>query len=213
MTRSDELIILHTTKFSDNAVVVHTLSREYGRRGFLVRRPRMSLFLPLNIVEAEITESGKSRLFLARNFSCDCALNGIRNNISKNCMTLFLSEVLFKAIKEEAREEGLYEWCRSRILLLDAIEKDFANFHLLFLLELARQLGFAPEEYDLLPFSGEYREQLSKLVKLPFSEAMLIPLSGESRNAMAEILIRYLEFHCESAININSLAVLREIFV
>ena len=60
---------------------------------------------------------------------------------------------------------------------------------------------------------GEYREQLSKLVKLPFSEAMLIPLSGESRNAMAEILIRYLEFHCESAININSLAVLREIFV
>lgn len=43
MTRSDELIILHTTKFSDNAVVVHTLSREYGRRGFIVRRPRMSL--------------------------------------------------------------------------------------------------------------------------------------------------------------------------
>ena len=37
MTTNTELIVLHTTKFGENSVVLHTLSREYGRRGFLVR--------------------------------------------------------------------------------------------------------------------------------------------------------------------------------
>ena len=39
---SIELIVLATTKVGENAVVVHTLSREYGRRGFLVRPGKKS---------------------------------------------------------------------------------------------------------------------------------------------------------------------------
>ena len=35
MTRNIEIIVLNTTKFSDTAVVLHTLSREYGKRSFL----------------------------------------------------------------------------------------------------------------------------------------------------------------------------------
>lgn len=206
------MIILHTTKCSDNSVVVHTLSREYGRRSFLVRKPRMSMFLPLNIVEAEVVESSKSRLFTARNFSSQYPLNGIRNSIGKNCMSMFLSEVLFKAIKDEAREDGLFEWCKGRIMLLDAMQQDYANFHLRFLLELASRLGFAPERSDILPFAGEYRDVLSRFLTCSFSESMLIPLSGASRNDLADILIRYIEYHSESAVNINSLAVLRELF-
>ena len=55
MTVDTELIVLHTTKFGENSVVVHTLSRDYGRRSFLVRgagKRMMSLFLPLNVLEA-----------------------------------------------------------------------------------------------------------------------------------------------------------------
>jgi len=212
MTQGDELIILHTTKFSENSIVVHTLSKEYGRRSFLVRKPRMSMFLPLNIVEAEVVESSKSTLYLARNFSSQFPLNGIRNNIYKNSITLFLSEVLFKTLKEGAREDGLYEWCASRILMLDAMEHDFSNFHLRFLLELAQQLGFAPERRDLMPFAGEHLETVTILLSSSLTECMLIPLTGATRNEIADILIRYIEYHSESSININSLRVLRELF-
>ena len=42
MTRDAlELIVLSTTKVGENALVVHTLSREWGRRGFLVRSAKM----------------------------------------------------------------------------------------------------------------------------------------------------------------------------
>jgi len=212
MIVGDSLIILHSTKYSESSLVVHTLSREYGRRSFLVRKPRMSMFLPLNIVEAEIIESSKSKLFLARGFSSQFPLNGIRNNISKNTITLFLSEVLFKVLKEGSREDGLFDWCVSRIMMLDAMESDFSNFHLRFLLELAVQLGFAPERSDLIPFAGEHLEEVTQLLTLPFSESMLIPLTGPARNEIADLLIRYIEYHSESAININSLRVLRVLF-
>ena len=45
-----------------------------------------------------------------------------------------------------------------------------------------------------------------------FSESMLIPLSGADRNAIAEELVHYLEFHTELPLNIRSLKVLRELY-
>ena len=50
------------------------------------------------------------------------------------------------------------------------------------------------------------------LLKLPFAEALLYPLSGVDRNTIAESILRYIEFHTESAVNVRSLAVLREIY-
>ena len=210
-----ELIVLHTTKFGENSIVVHTLSREYGRRSFLVRgvgKKTMSLFLPLNIVEAEIQESSKSTLYTAKGLVSACSLMGIRNSIMKNSMTMFISEVLYRAIKDGTSEPGLYEWCRKNIMLLDAIQSDFSNFHIRFLLELAVELGFRPEASDLMPFVGDHYQIVESFMQMPFAESMLIPLSGAVRNEIAEEILRYIEFHTESALNVNSLKVLRELF-
>ena len=210
-----ELIVLHTTKFGENSIVVHSLSRDYGRRSFLVRgvgKKSMSLFLPLNILEADIIESSKSTLFTARNLSSACSLTGIRNNILKNSMTMFMSEVLYRTIKEGTWEQDLYQWCRKSILTLDAIQSDFSNFHIRFLLELAVTLGFRPESRDLLPFVGDHDGTIKDFMQMSFAESMLIPLNGVTRNEIAEEILRYIEFHTESSVNVNSLKVLREIF-
>ena len=218
MTRNIEIIVLNTTKFSDTAVVLHTLSREYGKRSFLVRglgkngRRLMTLFLPMNLLECEVTEDPRSRLWNAGSFTLRYPLEGIRGNLYKNTITLFLSEMLFKSIREEAVEEGLYEWCEESTLLLDALEKGWGNFHLVWLLQLAVKMGFAPESADLAPFAGEDFSTIEKLLKLPVSEALMLPLSGKKRNEIAGRLIDYIAFHNDSAININSLAVLREVF-
>ena len=216
MTTNTGLIVLHTTKFGENSIVLHTLSKEYGRRGFLVRgvgkRSTTSLFLPLTVLEADITESSKSKLYTARNLNAKYPLNGIRGNMFKNSMTLFMSEVLYRVIKEGGNEQGLYEWCEKSIQLLDSIESDFSNFHIRFLLELAIALGFSPEAQDLRPFTGEHFPIVERFIQGSFAESMLIPLSGQVRNEIAEEILRYIEFHSESAVNVNSLKVLRELF-
>lgn len=215
MTGSIELIVLATTKVGDSSLVVHTLSAEYGRRGFLVRpgkKASAALFLPLNILEADVVENPKSELWGLRNISARDSLAGIRGNLHKNTMTLFLSEVLFRTVREGAYEDGLYQWCVGSILTLNALEGDFANFHIRWLLELAGALGFRPSYADVAPFAEDNAQAMKLFLERDFGESMLIPLSGSSRNAMAEGLLRYLEFHTEQPIRVKSLAVLRELY-
>ena len=216
MVKVTELIVLHTTKFGENSLVVHTLSKEYGRRGFLIRgvekKSVMTLFQPLSILEAEIVESSRPTLFAAKNLSLKHHLSGIRNSLFKNTMTMFMSEVIYRSVRDGAKEEGLYEWCEKSILLLDGIQSDFSNFHIRFLLEFSIALGFSPDPHGLMPFVERHFQTVERFLKEPFAESMLIPLSGEVRNEIAEDILRYIEFHTESALNINSLRVLREIF-
>ena len=228
MKSKAELIILNHTKFGENSIVLHTLSSEYGRRGFLVKvspKTAMALFLPLNILQAEVTENPKANLWYARNFVSITPLNGIRGNIHKNTMTLFMSEVLYRVVKDQTNEDGLADWLKGQIMTLDALQADFANFHLLFLLNLCAALGFDPDAAGLAPFvtschpercegssSGQNLRSLEALLSLPFTEAMLLPLTGADRNAIAESILKYIEYHTESAVNVRSLAVLREIY-
>ena len=210
-----ELIVLNTTKLGESSLVLHALSREHGRRSFVVkvsRRTPMSLFLPLNILEADVTESPKSTLWRAGAVTARYPLGGIRSNIHKNTMTLFMSEVLYRAVKDGAREEGLYEWCERSILTLDAMERDYSNYHLRFLLEFASALGFSPSAEALAPFAGQYYRLLSDFVRAPFAESMLMPMNGEVRNALSEILLKYIAHHSESSLNVQSLKVLRELY-
>ena len=216
MTSNTSLIVLHTTKFGENSMVIHTLSREYGRRGFVVRsmgRKTASLLLPLNILEAVVVESSRTSLYTARNLIASASLMGLRNSLYKNTMTMFLSEVLYRVVKEGTAEPGLYDWCEKQIRLLDAIDTDFSNFHLRFLLELTVALGFSPNVEDLRPFAGDNMPVIEKLMSTSFAESMLIPLSGAHRNEICENVLRYIEYHTESTLTVNSLKVLRELFV
>ena len=200
----EQVIVLNFTKIKENSIVLHTLSRSFGRRSFVVRvnaKTGMAWFLPLNIIDLNLAENQKTSLWAARPASARYALAGIRNNIYKNTMTLFMAEVLYRTIKDGAMEDGLFDWCERQILTLDALEADFSNYHIRFLLELCVALGFRPEASDLAPFMG-----------CGLAESMLIPMNGSLRNDVAHSIIRYLEYHTESTINIRSLQVLRELY-
>lgn len=215
MTHSTEFIILASTKTGENSLVLHTISRTWGRRSFICsvsKSTSMALFMPLNILEAEVIENPKSDLWRIRNINAGAPLNGIRGNIYKNTMTLFMSEVLYRTIKDGANEDNLFEWCKRSILTLDAIQEDFSNYHLRFLLEFAQVLGFSPSEGGIETFAGNHLKSLQQMMSLSFAESMMLPLNGEARNEMADALLKYIGHHTESTINVRSLKVLRELF-
>ena len=215
MTTDARLIILQYTKIKDSAIVIHTLSREWGRRSFIVhlgKNASLAMFQPLGIVEADITENTRSELWRAARFTQAWPLVSLRTNLYKNAIVLFMSEVLYRGVREGTAEEDLYDWCERSILTLNALEKDFSNFHLRWLLELAAEMGFAPSAEGLAPFAGERLRDVQALLDASFEEAMLLPLSGERRSELCEVFLRYLSHHTESALDIRSLRVLRELF-
>ncbi len=215
MVHSCPLIVLGSTKVGEGSLVVHTLNPTWGRRSFITALGKgspMAMFLPLSLLEGEITENPKSELWRLRSPSVSEPLSGIRNDIRKNTMTLFMSEVLMRTVRDGSREEGLYEWCRRSILTLDALESDFSNYHLRFLLEFAGALGFAPTLDDLAPFAAEHFDIVRQLVRSTPAAALLIPMNGAERNAVASLLLDYIGFHTETRLNIRSLQILRELY-
>ena len=217
MSGDIRLIVLNSTRTGDNALVVHTLSREYGRRSFLVRglkQPGLAArLMPLSLIEGKVSEISQSSLWPLSRISTVHPLSGIRGNLYKNTMSLFMSEVLYRIIKDGSNEDGLFDWCVRQILTLDALQADFSNYHIYFLLEFCIALGFRPEATDMIPFTGEYQPFVEQFMRSDLPTAMLIPLSGRVRSEIASSIIRYLEFHTESTINIRSLQVLHELFV
>lgn len=212
---TSELLVLATTKVGDNALVVNTLSREWGRKGFLVRSARKTgttLFLPLNILEADVLENPKSELWTLRGINLKEGLANVRGDLRKNTMTLFLSEVLLRTVRDGAVEDGLYDWCVGSVLTLNALEADYANFPVRWLVELAGALGFRPSVEDIAPFAGDQFPALKEFIGPDFSASMLIPLTGAARNALCEALLKYLSFHTDANIQVKSLAVLRELY-
>jgi len=216
MRHSSELIILNYTKVREKSLVLHALTPEWGRRSFICSVPKggaMALLQTLNIVDGEVVENPKSELWRVSSLHAVHPLNGIRTNVYKNSMTMFIGEVLFRALREEnSAEPELFEWCRKSILTLDALQSDFSNYHLLFLLEFASVLGFMPDRESLAPFAGEYAEQIDALLSSGREEALLLPLSGAQRNEIASRLLEYLGRHCEISLNVKSLKVLRELY-
>ena len=61
-----------------------------------------------------VTESTRTTLWRAGRVTVKYPLTGIRSNIYKNTMTLFMSEVLYRAVKDGAREDGLFEYLEAR---------------------------------------------------------------------------------------------------
>lgn len=214
-SRTIETVILGLTKVGEKSVVLHTLSEEYGRRSFISSvsgKHGMAMFLPLNIVTADIVPNNKSDLWRALRFRSTHPLYSMRGNMDKNAIALFMSEVLYRTVREEACGDGVFRWCKDNILTLDSLAEDYANWPLIFLLELAGALGFAPAAEDLAPFAGARKEEFRELLRGGRAEALVLPLCGETRNEMAQMLLKYISFHMESDIRVRSLKVLAELF-
>lgn len=214
-----DIIILHTTKFGENSIVVHALSPVYGRCGLIIKgvggtrkNKRVSaLFQPLNILEAVVDENPRSALLSLRDVQMKHCFPSIRGNILKNCISVFISEVLYRILSDGSREEGLFEWVEKMACTLEELNGNFSNFHLYFIIGLCRVLGFAPGDDTGYVFSEENSALLHKLAASGFVEAMALPATGNMRLSFMEDMIGYLEYHTDKTIDAKSLKILHEI--
>lgn len=212
-----QLIALSTSPTSkDGLRVLHTLSAPLGRCSFLCsrsgRQGTAALCMPMSLLEASVAEHPRASLGRLRDIRPSHPLSGIRNSPWKNAITLFMAEALLRLLREGIPDAGVYAWCRGKILALDALEGNYANFPVRFLAELSAQLGLEPSPRTLLPFSGNMGGGvLEPLLGEDFARAMLVPLTGERRNLLCQALLRFLEHHLDMPLPLRSLAVLREV--
>lgn len=160
MITKTEAIVLRTIKYGEQRLIVDMFTRQQGRMAFIVPLPksahaklRKQHFQPLSLLSIEADVRQQVQLQKLRETSVLYPLSSLLSQPEKLSISLFLSEFLYYALRDEQQNEALFDYVLSSIEWLDGCESGFANFHLVFLMRLSRFLGFWPnlEEGDPTP--------------------------------------------------------------
>ncbi|MCO4293501.1 DNA repair protein RecO [Solitalea sp. MAHUQ-68] len=232
-------IVLRTTNYAESSMVVFVFTEQFGLQSFIVngvRKPKAkfpaSLFQPLNLVEMVIyykNTGGLQRISELRNSP---PYTSSPFHLIKSSILQFLNEVIYKCLKQETEEPQLFSFVYNSLQYLDVYQGSPTNFHLIFLVHLARFLGFYPvvndeltnEYFDLKdavftnvrpmhsqvvvqPYSG----YISQLMQLNFEHMEQLRISSAERKVLLHALINYYELHVDNFGKLKSFEVLEEV--
>ncbi len=156
MLHTTKGIVLHHFKYADNSVIAKVFTEKYGLQSYILNGVRnkkaknKAVYLqPLSLVEINGFYKEKKGLQRVKNIQLDIPFNSIPFNINKSSIAFFLSEILYKSIKEEESNNLLFEFLYGAIQVLDLEEDHYINFHLLFLAHFTKHLGFYPQASNI----------------------------------------------------------------
>lgn len=217
-------IVFRQTKYSDSSLVVKILTEEAGLGSYIIKGARgpkskikASLFQPLTLLELEVSHKDKSDLQHIREVRVAYTYQSVPVDIRKSSILLFINEILYKSIQEEAVNAGLFRFIYDRLVLLDQTVENPANFHLFFAVHLSSYLGFFPQgdyededtvfdmqegcflKADPLPadnfITGPACEWFSRIINSPADKFYTLQIPAAIRNGLLEKILRYYQLH------------------
>ncbi len=237
---STEGIILNHVKYSETSIIVHVYTSLFGRQSYMVNGVRRSrskgkaVFLqPLTLLQMEVTRHEKKEIHRIADYKVLYPFVSIPFNQTKRSITFFITEVLSKVLREEHPNEELFNFVFHAIKVLDEEVPGLPNFHLFFLFQLSRFLGFGVSYskdssnsfFDLQ--NSEYvntepvhpyfikTETLKDwivLSTLDFAHLDNLLLTSKQRRELLNGLVLYYELHILNFGSLKSLNVLQALF-
>ena len=153
-------------------------------------------------------------------------------DLQKRSIQFFLAELLYKTIREEVPDLPLFQWIYNALTWFDLSEKSILNYHLVFMIQLSRFLGFYPKYnpsenpvfFDLQEgrfcinqpqnpqyISGYIITQLISLSGSTFENSDNIKISTGERRKILDSLVTYYQLHLPGFGEMKSIEVLKTI--
>ncbi|NND15359.1 MAG: DNA repair protein RecO, partial [Eudoraea sp.] len=197
-----------------------------SRRGKL----KPAYFQPLTLLELVVSHREKADMHYIREAKISIPYTSLPTHWTKQAIVLFLSEVLTKSIREEEKNEPLFDYLQTSLQWLDTHE-EVVNFHLVFLMQLTKYLGFFPDTsgikepyFELVEgvfvkepgmhplIQGEDLVHFKTLLGTHFEALKNVQLSKQERRDLLGHVLSYFEVHLQGFNQPKSLAVLHEVF-
>lgn len=233
MLLTTKAIVLNTIKFQDKKLIVKCFTAEAGLKSYMAyissskkSNTKLSYFQPLSQLELVVIHKNKGTIENFKEIKIANQYYTNHSNIYKNAIVFFISEWLSISLKEEEKNEDLYTFIETSLLWLDSHEI-IANFHVIFLIQLTKYLGFYPEQSDEVFFDlkegiwvsintpdtiSEFESLLfKKLLTLSFDNLDKLFTQSE-RQTILNILIKYYSQHVSGFKKPKSLEVLNDLF-
>lgn len=231
-------IVISKLKYRDNDLIVKCYTEGFGIQSYLLRgilkskkgKLKTAYFQLLSQLELIVNYRETRSLQSISEVKPFAFYQSIYSNVAKSAIVMFLAEVLSGVLKEEEKNESLFTYLETTLLWLDAND-EFSNFHLLFLLNLSRYLGFYPDlnhsdsnffnledgkfqskKTNIYCISDEILMQFKKLLGINFDALNSVKINSGQRQELLNMILLYFELHLGSLKKPRSLQVLNQVF-
>ena len=230
-------IVLSSLKYGDTSLIIRCYTQDFGLKSFISKgvftkkKRNTSLYFPLAEIDLSFQpKSNEQQLVFLKSAQTSYYYESLHFHPIKSAIVFFLAEILNLVLKEEADNPELYFYIENSLKEFDQKKDDFADFHLIFLLQLSYFLGFYPNlEIDGNLFdleNGFFTNSNSsinmlkadetvlfkKLLELHFSEDSKNTFNQSQRSLLLEIIVKYYQIHTNNFKKPKSLQVLHELF-
>lgn len=230
-------IVLKTTKFGDNKLIIDFLTREEGRQSLVCKisssknaKIRRQLFQPLSILDIEYERTPRQTMGQLKEARLAMVYSSIPFDGAKLSIAFFTAEFLLYTTRDVHAEPLLFDFVEQSLEWLDASDRGIANFHLMFMLRLSLFLGFFPnmESYsegcffDLregffcshAPMHNDHlkpmeAKQMHILMRMSPSNMHLFRMSRAERNRIIDFILQFYQLHVPAFHAMKTLEVLR----
>jgi len=232
-------IVLHSIKHTDSSTIITVYTQQFGRVSYMVHGAnkkksvvRSALLQPLSIVEMDVLHTPGRDIQRIKDIRMEHLFSSIPFDPLKNSLALFISEILYRTLRQTEPDDSLFLFLENSIQQLDYCAAGIANFHLVFLLKLTRYLGFEPNRdeertkyFDLMngifqqekPLHTHYllpeaTEDLNQVLERDYATMHNLAFTRARRAKLLESIIEYYRLHIPEFQGLHSLAVLQSLF-
>ncbi len=232
-----EGIVLQNIKYADKKVISKIYTRHYGlltTHGFIGNTPlskiKSSTILPLHQIEMSLVIKQNREVQQLTEARSLFVYNSLTRDYNKLAIAQFMNEILCKCLKEQTPNAELFNFVLASYKWLDIQESNFNDFHIYFLFELSKFLGFEPHNnysseniyFDTREgkFTGHSvsfpmgldKKQSELFLNLFNSELIKRKFTTTERAELIECLLAYYKMQVAGFNDLKSISVLKEIF-
>ena len=237
MTTNTLGIVLRNVKYGETSIISTLYTRDFGMQAYIVRGARSNrktgikanYFQIGQLLELTVYHKPNKNLQYIKEVKLN-AENAIQSqNIVKQSIVQFCSELVLRCIKEEEENPGLFKFLSDFFKEIKGLKKEnFALAPLQFTVQFAAQIGFEIHNNHSLnnkffdPLNGEFsndisinqyttEENIAQLIAHCLKSNRHIITDNNTREATLRALLLFLHLQIEQMGDVKSVAILHQI--
>ena len=231
--------VIKSLKNGETSLIVSCYLEDIGFKTFIVKgvygskKSKFSKahFFPLNIININYSFMEGRNLGFIKEVKTEKLYNSLHSDIQKSSVIIFLSEILNNIFKEETTvNKDLFTFLLNTFSWYDEV-KSCNSFHIKFLIELSRFIGFYPNinnkndsffnlesgsTSEVQTIGNDIKGNDLKLFKeflgTEFEDLNNMNIKNESRNRILNYIIEYYSLHLQTFKTPKSINVFADIF-
>lgn len=227
-------IIFKAIKYSETSLILDVYTEEKGLQKYIISgvrskgaRTKVGILQPTSLVDMVAYYRVNKNMNRIKEIKAGHIYQKIPFDVMRGTIALFLVELAQKTIKEEEANPVLFHFLFDQFTQLDTVDDLPSNFHLYFMAQLAKYLGFAPANewsidtpyFDMREGKFEPLEPLHQYTaSKEISQHIGLLLKNENatitrkeRQIILERLLLYYQLHIENFTGLNTHAILKEV--